>query len=196
MTLLDTAQAAACQAGQTLITWSQTGPQGPQGPQGEVGPAGPAGTAGPPGVQGPQGLSGPQGPKGDTGAAGLPGPQGPTGPVGADGPQGPTGPQGPAGSADNRFGTNTSLASAGRGGVGGGECTLGAVWLVAGRVAGGIPAAGQLLPITQNTALFSLIGTTYGGNGTTTFALPDLRGAAPNGLTYVICTEGIFPSLS
>lgn len=38
---------------------------------------------------------------------------------------------------------------------------------------------GQLLPIQQNTALFSLLGTTYGGNGTTTFALPDLRGRAP-----------------
>jgi microcystin-dependent protein len=35
---------------------------------------------------------------------------------------------------------------------------------------------GQLLVINQNTALFSLLGTTYGGNGTTTFALPDLRG--------------------
>ena len=35
---------------------------------------------------------------------------------------------------------------------------------------------GQLLPISQNTALFSLLGTTYGGNGQTTFALPDLRG--------------------
>jgi microcystin-dependent protein len=37
---------------------------------------------------------------------------------------------------------------------------------------------GQLLPINQNQALFSLIGTTYGGNGTTNFALPDLRGRA------------------
>lgn len=35
---------------------------------------------------------------------------------------------------------------------------------------------GQLLPINQNQALFSLLGTTYGGNGQTTFALPDLRG--------------------
>ena len=34
------------------------------------------------------------------------------------------------------------------------------------------------MPITQNTALFSLLGTTYGGNGQTTFALPDLRGRA------------------
>jgi microcystin-dependent protein len=38
---------------------------------------------------------------------------------------------------------------------------------------------GQILPISQNTALFSLIGTTYGGNGVSTFALPDLRGRAP-----------------
>jgi microcystin-dependent protein len=35
---------------------------------------------------------------------------------------------------------------------------------------------GQVLPISQNTALFSLLGTTYGGNGTTTFALPNLQG--------------------
>jgi microcystin-dependent protein len=34
---------------------------------------------------------------------------------------------------------------------------------------------GQLMPISQNTALFALLGTTYGGNGKTTFALPDLR---------------------
>jgi len=38
---------------------------------------------------------------------------------------------------------------------------------------------GQLLPINQNQALFSLLGTTYGGDGQTTFALPDLRGRAP-----------------
>jgi microcystin-dependent protein len=38
---------------------------------------------------------------------------------------------------------------------------------------------GQLLPINQNQALFSLMGTMYGGNGQTTFALPDLRGRAP-----------------
>lgn len=38
---------------------------------------------------------------------------------------------------------------------------------------------GQLLPISQNTALFSLLGTYYGGDGKSTFALPDLQGAAP-----------------
>jgi microcystin-dependent protein len=46
---------------------------------------------------------------------------------------------------------------------------------------------GQLLPINQNQALFSLLGTMYGGNGTTTFALPNLQGRVPvhagNGFT-------------
>jgi microcystin-dependent protein len=38
---------------------------------------------------------------------------------------------------------------------------------------------GQLMPISQNTALFSLLGTTYGGDGKSNFALPDMRGNAP-----------------
>ncbi|CAM4002090.1 phage tail protein [Flavobacterium cucumis] len=41
--------------------------------------------------------------------------------------------------------------------------------------------SGQIMSIAQNTALFSLLGTTYGGNGQTTFALPDLRGRMPIG---------------
>ena len=53
LTLLDTAQSTVCQAGQTLITWNQSGPTGPQGPQGAAGPPGP------------------QGPKGDAGAPGA-----------------------------------------------------------------------------------------------------------------------------
>ena len=92
-------------------------------------------------------------------------------------------------SADSRFGSNTSLAASGRM-----ECVLGDVGLAAGMVASATVAKGQILSISQNTALFSLLGTTYGGDGRTTFALPDLRGAAPNGLTYYICTEGIYPA--
>jgi microcystin-dependent protein len=38
---------------------------------------------------------------------------------------------------------------------------------------------GQIMPLSQNTALFSLLGTTYGGDGKSTFALPDLEGSAP-----------------
>ena len=41
---------------------------------------------------------------------------------------------------------------------------------------------GQIMSIAQNTALFSLLGTTYGGNGQTTFGLPDLRGRVPVGM--------------
>ncbi len=56
--------------------------------------------------------------------------------------------------------------------------TLGQISEFAGNFApsGWAFANGALLPISQNTALFSILGTTYGGNGTTTFALPDLRG--------------------
>jgi microcystin-dependent protein len=53
---------------------------------------------------------------------------------------------------------------------------------------------GALLQINQNQALYALLGTQFGGNGTTTFGLPDLHLATPlPGLTYVICTNGIFP---
>jgi microcystin-dependent protein len=61
-------------------------------------------------------------------------------------------------------------------------------------VGNGVPAIGQLLPINQNQAVFALLGTTYGGDGVTTFALPDLRSVTPNGMTYMICTIGVFPS--
>ena len=57
-----------------------------------------------------------------------------------------------------------------------------------------MPASGQTLTINQNQALFSLLGTTYGGDGVNTFKLPNLQNAAPNGLTYVICMIGVYPS--
>ena len=61
------------------------------------------------------------------------------------------------------------------------EPFLGEIKMFAGNYApqGFALANGQLLAISQNTALFSLFGTTYGGDGRTTFALPDLRGRAP-----------------
>jgi microcystin-dependent protein len=56
---------------------------------------------------------------------------------------------------------------------------------------------GQLLPISENEALFQLIGTTYGGDGESTFALPNLQsrvpmhmGAGPDGVTYSIAQMG------
>src|SRR5574339_662477 len=56
---------------------------------------------------------------------------------------------------------------------------------------------GKLLPISENETLFQLIGTTYGGDGESTFALPDLRGrlpvhqgTGPGGLTYILAETG------
>jgi hypothetical protein len=74
-------------------------------------------------------------------------------------------------------------------------CYVGQVLLVAGSTAppGTLPASGQALPIADYTPLFALVGTEYGGNGTTTFRLPDLRKSAPDGMTYSICYAGIYP---
>src|SRR3954471_16965067 len=60
---------------------------------------------------------------------------------------------------------------------------LGSIILFAGNFAprGWALCQGQILSIAQNTALFSILGTTYGGNGQTTFALPDFRGRCPVG---------------
>lgn len=61
------------------------------------------------------------------------------------------------------------------------EPFIGEIVLFAGNFAprGWALCNGQLLAVSQNTALFSILGTTYGGNGQTTFALPDLRGRVP-----------------
>lgn len=62
--------------------------------------------------------------------------------------------------------------------------------------AGWMFCEGQLLPISENETLFQLIGTTYGGDGQSTFSLPDLRGRLPihqgtsNGTTYQIAETG------
>ncbi len=55
---------------------------------------------------------------------------------------------------------------------------------------------GQLLPISSHSALFSLLGTNYGGDGRTTFALPNLKDAEKllNGARYIIALDGIYPS--
>jgi microcystin-dependent protein len=74
---------------------------------------------------------------------------------------------------------------------------LGQIVLFAGNFApkGWELCAGQLMPVNQNLALFSLLGTTFGGDGTNDFALPDLRSHAPvSGSNYIIAVEGTFPS--
>jgi hypothetical protein len=94
---VSTASAPSCGNNETLVTWSQVGPQGPQGATGP---------------QGPHGSTGPQGPQGATGAVG---PQGPEGPRGIQGPQGAQGPQGPAGPGGP---SNTVLCSGECGAIG------------------------------------------------------------------------------
>lgn len=61
------------------------------------------------------------------------------------------------------------------------DAMIGSIFMFGGNFAprGYALCQGQILSIAQNTALFSLLGTTYGGNGQTTFALPDLRGRSP-----------------
>jgi hypothetical protein len=79
-------------------------------------------------------------------------------------------------------------------------CTLGDVWLTAAYVGSGTIAAGQILYIGSHQALFSLLGIRFGGDGVTTFALPDLSHLAPRDaatghpLSYQICTVGHYPS--
>ncbi len=54
---------------------------------------------------------------------------------------------------------------------------------------------GQILPISGNETLYSLIGPFYGGNGSSTFALPNMLGLEPiYGLNYYICYEGMYPT--
>ena len=191
------------------------GTPGAPGDQGDPGPAGPPGAPGLPGLQGPPGDPGPQGAPGaigpqggigDPGPAGASGPAGPVGPIGATGPQGatglqgPIGPAGPAGTAtlppevSEFFGRVGDDGLSARDGESGDQCVLGEVRLTAAAVGMGIVARGQILLIAEHSSLFSLLGTQFGGNGQTTFALPDLQGLAPNGLTYTICVEGMFPS--
>jgi hypothetical protein len=115
---------------------------------------------------------------------GNPGPQGPAGPAGPTGPSGTTG----------IFGT-FDIGNFSGGGGGTVECTIGSILLnVSSEYPSNyLPADGRLLNIASNTALFSLIGVNYGGNGTSNFALPDLRSAAPNNTQYLICAIGVFP---
>lgn len=58
-----------------------------------------------------------------------------------------------------------------------------------------MPCYGQTLQIYQYQALFAVLGTKYGGDGTTTFGLPNLKGSEPDpNMGYFIATAGLFPS--
>jgi microcystin-dependent protein len=86
---------------------------------------------------------------------------------------------------------------------GGGTCVLGQIQLFADASAETLPpnyvlANGQVMSISLNTALYQTIGTTYGGDGNSTFKLPNLQAADPKGdgpaaPAYAICIAGTFP---
>jgi hypothetical protein len=161
-----------CARGQQMLVWNQQGLKGPKGDPGT------AGAQGQPGSQGAQGITGP------------------TGTV--DTSQFYTKTQ-----SDGRFAQAALFGSpvgTGAGSSADASCVIGEVKLMAGDLlaTNWTLAHGQLLPINQNQALFSLLGTSFGGNGQTTFALPNLQGAEPKGagpagVNYAICTSGIFP---
>lgn len=187
----------------------EQGVQGPKGDQGDQGIQGATGPQGVQGEQGIQGLKGDQGEKGDKGDKGDQGDQGPPGVDGQDGQDGADGAGLTNGSIPGQLllwqgnswvaalptpqqiivdnmqpyaAINYVIALEGifpsRNGS---EPFIGEIYMFAGNFAprGYALCDGQLLSIAQNTALFSILGTTYGGNGQTTFALPDLRGRAP-----------------
>lgn len=179
------------------------GPKGDQGDQGIQGPPGPKGDQGEQGIQGLTGEQGEQGEKGDKGDQGEQGPPGADGEDGADGAgltngsipgqlllwQGnswvaalPSPQQIIVDNMQPYAAINYVIALEGifpsRNAL---DPFIGEIYMFAGNFAprGYALCDGQLLSIAQNTALFSILGTTYGGNGQTTFALPDLRGRAP-----------------
>jgi microcystin-dependent protein len=185
------------------------GEQGVPGPKGDKGDQGIQGLKGDQGEQGIQGLKGDQGDQGEKGDKGDKGDQGIQGPPGADGEDGEDGAGLTNGSIPGQLllwqgnswvaalpssqqiivdnmppfaSINYVIALEGifpsRNGL---EPFIGEIYMFAGNFAprGYALCDGQLLSIAQNTALFSILGTTYGGNGQTTFALPDLRGRLP-----------------
>jgi microcystin-dependent protein len=76
------------------------------------------------------------------------------------------------------------------------DCLIGAIFLFSGTHA---PenfdfCDGKVLSIRENEALFSVIGTKFGGDGKTQFNLPKMEG--PNGMKYIICIRGLYPTSS
>ena len=185
-----------------------TGETGPPGSQGEPGPIGPQGPQGIQGAEGPQGLAGQEGPQGPQGDAGPIGPQGPEGPQGPQGEPGTSIVDGSsAGQLLTWSGTGWTATAPSPGAYtteqtnyqpstvvnfiialegllpsrGGAGPFVGEIRMFAGRVApeGWAFCDGQILPISRYTSLFSIVGTAYGGDGRTTFGLPDMRARSP-----------------
>ena len=119
----------------------------------------------------------------------------PPGAQGVAGPAGPPGPAGPASKIDSLVGNAAAISSLPNATAAATNCVLGQILLFPFSPQGGglLAANGQLLPIATNVALFSLLGTTFGGDGASTFGLPNLNAVAPNNTGYFICGTGVFP---
>ena len=194
-----------------------TGPAGSDGSDGATGPTGPAGATGPAGPTGPTGPTGPAGSNDFDELTNVPGGL-------ANGDQDALRtynfniPAGGYGAPCNRLNSDTTTVSylmrdnAAITQLGfdpffgnlpifaeaQGEPFLGEIIQFGGNFAprGWAFAQGQILPINNNQALFAILGTSYGGDGRTSFALPDLRCFEPTsgGPHYIIALVGTFPS--
>ena len=171
-----TSEGELCKKNEELIRWNAVGPQGLQGPPGPVGADGADGAPGPPGADGADGVQGPPGPPGNVPAA-----------TDAAGETNLNNLQpnltlnciiALQGVFPSRNSAVTAEAVTDVTAVTGANPFIGEIAWVPYNFAprGWALCDGQLLSISSNTALFSLLGTTYGGDGRTTFALPDLRG--------------------
>ncbi len=111
------------------------------------------------------------------------------------GAQGVEGPPGPPSKLDSLVGDASALPQLLNAPAVGNFCVTGEILLFpfAPQNGGVLPANGQVLTIASNLNLFNLLGTTFGGDGVRTFALPNLAPLAPNNTGYYICTGGVFP---
>jgi len=179
-----------------------TGPTGATGQTGSTGAAGSTGKTGPTGATGPtgsEGATGATGPTASTGATGATGPTGSEGATGATGPTASTGATGPTGATGATGAAGTQITTVP-------VCyyivvnaltfpdedatyaspAVGEIFMLAGfnphnpicyDLNNAVACNGQTIPIIGNTALFSLIGITFGGDGTSDFGIPNLNNA-------------------
>ena len=198
------------------VAWALLAQQGASGASGAAGPAGSQGPQGPPGPQGPQGPMGLTGPAGAQGPAGVTfSSQGAWNNTTAYVPGSFVTYNGSSYLAvvantnaepdisNNWVGANINLNTFGKtlptnsvpSTVSTANCYIGELRLFPYNYQSPawIPAAGQILPISEWAELFSLLGTQFGGNGEQTFALPNYSGVAPNGSEYYMCRSGLVP---
>jgi hypothetical protein len=200
----------SCKPSEHMVRWNVAGPAGPAGAagaQGSQGPQGPTGTVDTSNFYTKADSDSRYLPTGGTAADSLElGGVAASGYLTTDGTAADSSELGgsPASAFELSGNFGNSSLTFGQGNQTGATCTVGEVVLDAGVVYANnwLPADGRTIPISGNTALFSLVGISYGGNGTTDFGLPNLSyldphsqgsSAAPQ---YIVCVSGTFPGES